>query len=114
MDLGHWKYTQPRGKTEVSFTSRLTSYSVIAIIRNDRLRWAGHLIRMEDSRPAKRMLLNNPGGQRYRGRPRARREDDVEEDARTIVVPYSIGLPEQITENIDENSSGQPGPSCCC
>ncbi|PSN36820.1 hypothetical protein C0J52_18109 [Blattella germanica] len=43
------------------------------IIRNDRLRWAGHLIRMEDSRPAKRVLLNNPGGHRYRGRPRARR-----------------------------------------
>ncbi|PSN51268.1 hypothetical protein C0J52_11780 [Blattella germanica] len=46
---------------------------------------------MEDSRPAKRMLLNNPGGQRYRGRPRARWEDDVEEDTRRIGVRNWIG-----------------------
>ncbi|PSN32485.1 hypothetical protein C0J52_25187 [Blattella germanica] len=42
---------------------------------------------MEDSRPAKsRVLLNNPGGQRPRGRPRARWEDDVERDAGNIGV----------------------------
>ncbi|PSN50709.1 hypothetical protein C0J52_01195 [Blattella germanica] len=40
---------------------------------------------------AKRVLLNNPGGQRYTGRPRARWEDDVEEDARRIGVRNWIG-----------------------
>ena len=60
--------------------------NIAAEIRTGRLRWAGHLIRMEDSRPAKRVLLNNPGGQRPRGRPRARWEDDVERDAGNIGV----------------------------
>ncbi|PSN46358.1 hypothetical protein C0J52_12926 [Blattella germanica] len=46
---------------------------------------------MKDLRPAKRVLLNNPGGQRYRGRRRARWEDDMEEDARRIGVRNWIG-----------------------
>ncbi|PSN53298.1 hypothetical protein C0J52_04684 [Blattella germanica] len=65
---------------------------------------------MEYSRPAKRVLLNN-SGQRYRGRPRARWEDNVEEDARRIGV---LALAKQKTKKIGENSLGQPGPSMGC
>ncbi|PSN52381.1 hypothetical protein C0J52_06725, partial [Blattella germanica] len=88
--------------------------NVIAIIKNDRLRWAGHIIRLEDLRPAKRVLLNNPGGQEYRGRPRARWEDDMEEDARREGLEYAIGLAEQNTEKNGGNSLGQPGHSMGC
>ncbi|PSN50615.1 hypothetical protein C0J52_17393 [Blattella germanica] len=41
---------------------------------------------MEQSRPVKRVILNNPEGQRCRGRPKARWEDDVEKDARNIGI----------------------------
>ncbi|PSN34846.1 hypothetical protein C0J52_25625 [Blattella germanica] len=65
---------------------------------------------MEDSRPAKRVLLNNPGGQRYRGRPRA----TVMWWRMQEVLEYAIGLAERKTEKIGENSLGQPGPSIGC
>ncbi|PSN56787.1 hypothetical protein C0J52_02715 [Blattella germanica] len=68
---------------------------------------------MEDSRPAKRVLLNNPGGQRYRGRPRARREDGVEEDARRIGVRNWIARAKK-TEKNGRNSLERPGISMGC
>ena len=51
-----------------------------------RLQWVGNLLRVEGERPAKRALQSNPGGNRLHGRPRARWENNVTEDAGTIGV----------------------------
>ncbi|KAJ4439564.1 hypothetical protein ANN_07691 [Periplaneta americana] len=51
-----------------------------------RLQWAGHLVRMDDTRPAKRAFTSNPGGSRSKGRPKSRWEDNVYEDANFIVA----------------------------
>lgn len=59
---------------------------VIKFIKMGRLRWAGHVARMEETRPAIRALQVDPGGQRQRGRPRARWEDEITDDARTMGV----------------------------
>ena len=48
--------------------------------RQSRLRWWGHVQRMEDDRLPKQVLASLVGGKRGRGRPRRRWEDSVGND----------------------------------
>ena len=59
---------------------------IIGFIKIGRLQWAGHVMRMDESRPARRVLLSDPGGNRVRGRPKSRWEDNVELDAGTCGI----------------------------
>ena len=62
-------------------------YSSPNIIRNfksRRLRWAGHLAYMEQSRNAYRVLVGKPEGKRSLGRPRIRWEDSIKMDLREV------------------------------
>jgi len=54
-------------------------------IKSSRLRWAGHVVRMDDNELPKKMLWTNPGGQRGGGRPKSICIDGVEEDAMKLV-----------------------------
>jgi transcription termination factor 2 len=58
--------------------------TIIEIMRLNRLRWFGHVQRMEESRIPKRVLYVNLGTTRLRGRPRNRWQDEVREDGRTV------------------------------
>ncbi|KAJ4445427.1 hypothetical protein ANN_07232 [Periplaneta americana] len=49
----------------------------IIIIKSRRLRWAGHVARMSESRNAYRVLVGRPEGKRPLGRPRRRWEDNI-------------------------------------
>ena len=51
-------------------------------IKLGRLRWAGHMIRMEESDPARKVFCIKPGGirDRKRGRPKLRWCDTLQED----------------------------------
>ncbi|PSN42972.1 hypothetical protein C0J52_13206 [Blattella germanica] len=83
--------------------------NIIAIIRNDRLR----CLDIQDSRPAKRVLLNNQGGQRYRDTARTRWEDGVEEEEG---LEYVIGLAERKTKDLQkllETARALNELSCC-
>ncbi|KAJ4429655.1 hypothetical protein ANN_21856 [Periplaneta americana] len=53
-----------------------------AILR--RLRWAGHVARMGESRNAYRVLVGRPEGKRPLGRPRRRWEDNIKMDLREV------------------------------
>ena len=46
-------------------------------IRVQRLRWLGHLARMNNENVAKRLFESNPEGRRRRGRPKLRWKDSV-------------------------------------
>ncbi|KAJ4439424.1 hypothetical protein ANN_07548 [Periplaneta americana] len=62
-------------------------YSSSDIIRNiisRRLRWAGHVARMGESRNAYRMLVGRPEGKRPLGRPRRRWKDNIKMDLREV------------------------------
>ena len=62
-------------------------YSSPKIIRNllsRRLRWEGHVARMEQSRNAYRILVGNPEGKRPLGRTRRRWEDNIKIDFREV------------------------------
>ena len=58
--------------------------TIIETIRLNRLRWFGHVQRMEESRIPKRVLNMNLGTTRLRGRPRNRWQDEVREDGRIV------------------------------
>jgi hypothetical protein len=53
-------------------------------IRVHRLRWFGHVQRMEENRIPKRVLYVNLEPTRPRGRPRNRWQDEVKEDGRIV------------------------------
>ena len=55
-------------------------------IRVQRLRWLGHLARMNDENVAKRVFERNPEGCRRRGRPKLRWKDSVLEDYQKLGV----------------------------
>ena len=62
-------------------------YSSLNIIRNlklRRLRWAGHVTRMEHSRNACRVLVGKPERNRSLGMPRRRWEDNIKMDLREV------------------------------
>ncbi|KAJ4426632.1 hypothetical protein ANN_26430 [Periplaneta americana] len=52
--------------------------------KTKRLRWAGHVARMGESRNAYRVLVGRPKGKRPLGRPRRRWEDNIKMDLREV------------------------------
>jgi len=58
--------------------------TIIETIRLNRLRWFGHVKRMEENRIPKRVLYMNLRTTRLIGRPRNRWQGDVREDRRIV------------------------------
>ena len=63
-------------------------YDDIELVRRikiQQLRWLGHVIRMDDQAPAKKVFKNAPsGGSRTKGRSAMRWGDQVEENSKTL------------------------------
>ena len=62
------------------------SPNIVRVIKSRRLRWAGHVARMEEGRSAVKILTGKPIGKRPLGRPRRRREDEVRMDLKKMGV----------------------------
>jgi hypothetical protein len=58
--------------------------TITETIRLHRLRWLGHVQRMEENRIPKKVLYMTFETTRPRGRPRKRWEDEVREDGRVV------------------------------
>jgi hypothetical protein len=58
--------------------------TIVETIRLNRLRWFGHVQRMEENRIPKRVLCMNLGTTRLRSRERNRWQDEVSEDGRIV------------------------------
>ena len=56
------------------------------MIKSRRLRWAGHVARMEEDRNAFKILTGKPTGKRPLGRPRRRWEDNIRMDLEEIGI----------------------------
>ena len=50
---------------------------IIRVIKSRRMRWAGHVARIEERRGAYRVLVGKPEGKEPLGRPRRRWEDKI-------------------------------------
>jgi hypothetical protein len=59
---------------------------LIKSFRITRLRWAGHIIRMQGNLPCKKITLDKPEGRRRVGRPNLRWLDGVTKDAERLGV----------------------------
>ena len=56
------------------------------MIKSRRLRWVGHVARMEEGRSAFKILTGKPTGKRPLRRPRRRWEDDIRMDLEEIGI----------------------------
>jgi hypothetical protein len=54
---------------------------VVKFIKLSRLRWTGHIMRLNENETARKVFMSQPGGSRPRGRPKLKWEDQVAEDA---------------------------------
>ena len=59
---------------------------LVTTVRIIRLRWAGHIVRMQDNLPCKKITLDKPEGRRQVGRPNLRWMDGVVMDAERLGV----------------------------
>jgi len=86
--------------------------TIIETIRLNRLRWFGHVQRMEENRIPKRVLYMNLGTTRLRDRPRNRWQDEVREDGR--IVGGEGGRKKYITERNGRSSWERQGIVAFC
>jgi hypothetical protein len=69
-----------RNLTDKEIYVSVTKPTIIETIKLNKLRWFGHVHRMEGNRIPERVLYMNFGTTRLRGRPRNRWQDEVRED----------------------------------
>ena len=62
------------------------SPNIIRAIKSKRLRWEGHLAKMEEVRSAFKIVSAKPTGKRLLGRPRGRWEDNIKMDVKEIGI----------------------------
>ena len=68
------------------------SPNMVRVIKSRRLRWAGHVARMEEGGSAFNILTGKPTGTRPLRRPRRRWEDNIRMDAEETGTMRGIGL----------------------
>jgi hypothetical protein len=57
---------------------------IVRFIKAQRIKWLGHVQRMDQARPARKLLVWKPMGARSVGRPRQRWQEDVMEDTKKL------------------------------
>ena len=62
------------------------SPNIARVTKSRRLRWAGHVARMEEGRSAFKILTGKPTGMRPLARPRRRWEDNIRMDLEEISI----------------------------
>ena len=60
--------------------------SIVRVIKSRRLRWAWHVVRMEEGRSAFKILTGTPTGKRRLGRPRRSWEDNIRMDLKQMDI----------------------------
>jgi hypothetical protein len=58
--------------------------NIVRVVKSRRMRWAGHVARMEEDRGVYRVLVGKPEGNRPLRRPRHRWEDNIKMDLREV------------------------------
>jgi len=56
----------------------------VRVVKSRRMRWAGHVARMEQGTAVYRVLLGKPEGKRPLGRPSRRCEDNIKMDLQEV------------------------------
>ena len=61
-----------------------SSPNIVRVIKSRRMRWAGHVARVEEGRGVHKVLVGKPEGKRPLGRPRHRWEDNIKMDLQEV------------------------------
>ena len=61
-----------------------SSPNIVWLTKSRRLRWAGHVARIEEARGVHKVLVEKPEGKRPLGRPRRRWEDNIKMDLEEV------------------------------
>ena len=61
-----------------------SSPNIVRVIKSRRMRWAGHVARMEEGRGVHKVLVGKPEGKRPLRRPRRRWEDNIKMDLEEV------------------------------
>jgi len=71
-----------------------SSPNIVRVIKSRRMRWAGHVARMDEERGVYRVLVGKPEGKKPQGRPRRRWVDNIKTDLQEVGCGYMdrIGL----------------------
>ena len=80
-DSGVWRIRTNKNLADLYQEKDLTT-----LIRIQRIKWLGHVQRMEEGREPKQALDGRPGGRRSKGRPHSRWFDGVKNDLRKMGV----------------------------
>jgi hypothetical protein len=89
----------------------LKGEDIVRLIKSQRIRWLGHVERMEDNAMPKRMIKGRLYSKRRKGRPRMRWPDDVESDLKKMKMK---GWKEKMRDRkqwrlVVEEAKAQPG-----
>jgi hypothetical protein len=68
------------------FHDLYSSPNIVRVIKSRRMRWAGHVARMEEGRGVYRVLVGRLEGKRPLGRPRRRWDDNIKMDLTGIGI----------------------------
>ena len=80
------------------------SPNIVRVIKSRRLRWAGHVDRVEEGRSAFKFLTRKPTGKRPLGRPRRTWEDNVRMNLKEIGIN---------TRNLADSAQHSESPCEC-
>ena len=58
--------------------------NIVRVVKSRRMRWAGHVARMEENRVVYRVFVGKPEGKRPLERPRRRWEDNIKMDLQEV------------------------------
>ena len=61
-----------------------SSPNIVRVIKSRRMRWVGHVARMEERRGVHKVLVGKPDGKRPLGRPRRRWENNIKMDLEEV------------------------------
>jgi hypothetical protein len=76
---GEW-----RKRYSEEFHDLYSSPNIVRVIKSRRMRWVGHVARMEYERGEYRVLVGKPEGKRPLWRPRSRCEDNMRMDLQEV------------------------------
>jgi hypothetical protein len=72
--------------------SLYSSLNIVRLIKSRRMRWAGHVARMEEGRGVYRLFVGRPECKRPLGRPRRRWENNIKMELREVGIDGRTGF----------------------
>jgi hypothetical protein len=75
-----------RIRKNVEIDKSIEGADTVRFIKAQRIKWLGHIQRMDQARPARRLLDWNPTGTKPVGRPKQRWQEDVMEDLKKLKI----------------------------